>query len=74
MGAYLNIKRLHKVKNVITNITYLTNYVTVLLNKSLGKAPIRLTMASSASLLNSALSGTLAAMCWTVTPTLLQTA
>ena len=49
LWTYLNIKRLHK--NVITNITYLMNYVTVMLNKSLGKALIRLTMASATSLL-----------------------
>ena len=49
LWANLNIKRLHK--NVITNITYLMNYVTVMLNKSLGKALIRLMMASATSLL-----------------------
>ena len=40
---------------------------------SLGRALIRVTMASAASLLNSALSGTLTARCWTRTETALHT-
>ena len=55
--AYLG--RRENVRNIVrfNKTPYLTNQLTVLLNKSLGKAPIKLTMAFAASLPNSALSG-----------------
>ena len=58
LGDYINLsttstrlKTLWTYLNVITNITYLMNYVTVMLNKSLGKTLIRFKMASVTSLL-----------------------
>ena len=55
--AYLG--RRENIRNIVrfNKAPYLTNQLTVLLNKSLGKAPIKLTMASAASLPNYALLG-----------------